>query len=93
MLRIALFLAFLALSGCTDQCRAKGWGGSAQTDLPCGQKLVVMTWKNDDLWFLTRPMRPGEKAETYTFVESSSFGVLEGTITVVECGSGPTGGW
>ena len=36
------------------------------------------------LWYLTRPMREEEEPETHTFQQSSEFGILEGTVTVVE---------
>ena len=53
-------------------------------ELPKGQKLEEITWKDADLWYLTRPMREDENAETHTFQESTEFGVLEGTVTIIE---------
>ncbi len=70
--------------GCTTQYRARNLGGNLTTSIPPGQKLVNITWKEDDLWVLTRPMRPDEKPERYTFNESSRFGVFEGSVTIVE---------
>jgi len=49
-----------------------------------GQKLVMVTWKEEDLWILTRPMKSTDTTETYTFSEESSFGVWEGTYTIYE---------
>ena len=43
-----------------------------------------ITWKDSDLWYLTKPMTDDDVAETYTFQEDSKMGVLEGTVTVVE---------
>ena len=40
--------------------------------------------EEDSLWYLTRPMRKDEEAETHTFQQSSEFGVFEGTVIVVE---------
>jgi len=79
-----LILASLVLSGCTEQQRAKGWGGDSHIQLPKGEKMVVVTWKGTDLWFMTRPLKKGEELETYKFRESSSWGVMEGTITIRE---------
>ena len=59
-------------------------GGKATVRLPKGQKLVEATWKEVDLWYLTRDRREGEPIETFTFQESSSFGVIEGTVTFIE---------
>lgn len=78
-----LLLALL-LVGCTEQEAAKNFGGSMHMDLPQGRKLVVVTWKEDNLWYLTRPMRKDERAEAYKFEESSSWGVWQGTINIVE---------
>ena len=72
------------LVGCTSNQRARVFGGSATENLPQGQKLVTMTWKDANLWLLTRPMREGETPETYKFKESSNFGALQGTVTVIE---------
>jgi len=73
------------ITGCTEQERAKDFGGATTVTLPKGQKLVNVTWKQEgNLWYLVRPMRAGEVAETYQFKESSSFGVMEGQVTLTE---------
>jgi hypothetical protein len=80
---VLLFVSFI--SGCTDLSRAKGFGGTAKVDLAPNKKLVNVTWKDgDNLWVLTRDMRPGELPETYTFTEKSSLGVVEGAVLLVE---------
>lgn len=79
-----LFLVAATLAGCTENQRARQFGGTARVELPPGQKLVVATWKGDDLWYLTRPMRPGEQPEVYEFVESSSFGIVQGKVVLTE---------
>lgn len=70
--------------GCTEQQRARSYGGKAEIMLPQGKKLVVATWKQDDLWLLTRNRKQNEEVETYQFQESSSWGVLEGTVVIQE---------
>lgn len=63
----------------------KNLGGNMTLELEPNQKLEEITWKDDDsLWYLTRPMRNDEKAETHIFQQSTNFGVFEGTITVIE---------
>lgn len=76
--------ALLALPSCTENQRAKTFGGNADVELPAGTKLVDMTWKNENLWYATRPMREGEFPETTTMQEQSSFGMVEGTVTFIE---------
>lgn len=83
MVVLAFSLAFMN-SGCTENERAKSFGGSATYNIPKGKKLITATWKNSDLWYLVRDMREGEYPETYNFQEVSNFGILQGSITLVE---------
>ena len=47
----------LVMVSCTDQQRAKSFGGTSTVELPSGEKLVNVTWKGEaDLWYLTRKM-------------------------------------
>lgn len=72
---------------CTEQSRARNWGGKVTINLSAGTKLEMITWKNDDsLWVLTRPMRSGEQPETWSFKEDSSWGFAEGEVLIVEKG-------
>lgn len=58
----------LVIVSCTDNQRAKSFGGTYSVDLPAGEKLVNVTWKGEsDLWYLTRKMTVKDSAETYTF--------------------------
>lgn len=58
----------LAMVSCTDNQRAKSFGGTYSVELPAGEKLVNVTWKTEaDLWYLTRKMTVKDTAETYTF--------------------------
>lgn len=63
---------------------AKKVGGSANIELPPKTKLVLLTWKGDNLWVLSRPFREGEKAETYTYQEDSKWGLIEAKIVIRE---------
>jgi hypothetical protein len=85
MKRIALVLVVLMLiCGCTDNVRSRKFGGTTTENLEPGKKLINITWKNSDLWILTKPMRPGDLPETYEFTESSSIGLLQGKIIIKE---------
>ena len=72
----------LGMAGC--QFATRNFGGNTTLELEPNQKLEEITWKDDSLWYLTRPMTDDDIAETHTFQESSNFGVFEGSITVVE---------
>ena len=83
MLAIAMVVVLcVSLAGC--QSATKSFGGSIKIELEPNTKLELITWKDDSLWYLTRPMREDEEAETHTYQESSAFGAFEGTVTVVE---------
>lgn len=81
---LLLATTVLLFVGCTENQRARRYGGTVTEKLPVGQKLVNVTWKEDEMWILTRDMRPDEKAESYTFQEKSSFGLVEGTVKITE---------
>jgi hypothetical protein len=80
---LSLIAAFVAVS-CTENERAKNFGGTQTINLPSGQKLQNATWKDTQLWYLTRPMHQDESAETWTFQEKSGFGLVEGKVILKE---------
>ncbi len=78
-------LVIVALSSCTDNTRVKNFGGTAVLNLRSDQKLVNVTWKNDELWVLTKTRTVADTSyNTYNFSEKSSWGVIEGTYTIIE---------
>lgn len=81
---IVVGLVGFSFLSCTEQQQAKNFGGSMTVKIQTGHKLVTATWKNNDLWYLTRPMRIGESAEEYKFKEKSNFGLMEGTVVFKE---------
>lgn len=83
LLGIALGITLsVGVVGC--QSVTKSLGGSTTIKLEPNQKLEEITWKDDSLWYLTRPMTDEDIAETHTFQQSSNFGVFEGTVTIIE---------
>jgi hypothetical protein len=82
-----LFLAIgviVMLGSCTENSRVKSFGGEGTINLPKGRKLVNVTWKETQVWYLTRSMNSTDVAETYQFHEESSWGMVEGTYNIVE---------
>jgi hypothetical protein len=82
-----LFLAIVMgvmVTSCTENARVKQWGGEGTINLPKGRKLVNVTWKETEIWYLTRPMDSNDVAESYQFQEESSWGVMEGTYNIIE---------
>lgn len=79
---------FALLTGCGDmeQSIARAYGGTTTIELEPNLKLEEITWKDDDLWYLTRPMREDEEPETHTFTEKGGLGTVfdGGTVIIVE---------
>jgi len=72
---LAVFMAVI-LGSCTQNQRARNFGGKEKIKLPENNILVNSTWKQDNLWILTKDTI----TDKFYFRESSSFGVLEGSI-------------
>ncbi len=74
----------LMLGSCTENDRAKSFGGEMTINIPKGNRVTNITWKKSELWYSYRPFMEGEKPQTQTFVEESSFGVMEGKVIFKE---------
>lgn len=83
-LAIALICtSVLSFTGCSNYV-AKHLGGTMYLKIEPNKKLVNATWKEDTLWYLTRPMRDDEEAETWTFEAKTEFGLFEGKVLIEE---------
>ena len=72
ILIIALAAGLLpTLFSCTENERARQFGGTMIVDLPKGEKLLMVTWKEDNLFYLTEPMDSVYTPKTKTFKEKS----------------------
>ena len=69
-------LLVLSLFSCTANERARNFGGTETVKLPKNRVLVNCTWKQDDLWLLTKDTTTGKMY----FNEKSSWGMMEGEI-------------
>lgn len=84
MKKIIPIVLLLLASSCTQNQRAKNYGGIAEIELEKGQKLVDVTWKDTDIWYLTKPMTSKDSAETYMFQEESTYGLIQGKVIFIE---------
>lgn len=84
LLSITIFIIALIfiLSGC--QSMTRDMGGTTTITLEPNEKLEEITWKENSLWYLTRPMREDEEPETHRFKQSTEFGILEGEVIIIE---------
>lgn len=83
MKKILLSLILL-LASCTENSRAKKYGGTMTVDLPPNTAFVGATWKEDQLWYIYRPRKKDETPVTTTMHEDSRFGIIEGKVLFVE---------
>ena len=79
---VIALMAMMLLSSCNNTTRSLR--GNMELKLEPGQKLEEITWKEYDLWYLTRPMRDDEEPETYVFRAYGEFHAFEGTVTIIE---------
>ncbi len=76
--------ATLSSISCTEQERARHYGGNTEIQVNPGYKLLEVTWKGDDLWMFMEEMDSDYVPKTKIFKEESSFGIIEGSITFKE---------
>lgn len=76
----ALIIAILLLSAssCTDNQRARKYGGKEEIKLKQNEKLINITWKESNMWVLTEDTATHIKY----FRESSSWGIWQGEIII-----------
>lgn len=77
---ITIIALFICLCSCTEQERTRQYGGEMTINLPAGQELMSVTWKDNDLFYLTRPMASDYVPVTKTFKENSAWGIIESTV-------------
>jgi hypothetical protein len=82
LIKLTALVTLLSLSSCNYVARF--YGGTTTIELEKDQKLLNASWKQDSLWILTRARKPDEPIETYKYKEDSTFGVLQGTVNIVE---------
>lgn len=71
-------VTLLALVSCTDNQRARKYGGTETINLEPNEKFINITWKQNNLWIIVQDTVTGN----YYAREKSSFGVLEGKIII-----------
>lgn len=81
---LVLVVTAVVSTGCTENARAKTFGGSMTIEAPVGKTVANMTWKENQLWVQYRDRKPDEKPSTTIFREYSSFGLVQGTVIVNE---------
>lgn len=81
---LLICIMMLFAMSCTQNQRAKKYGGIATIEAPCGMMVGNITWKGEDLWYSYIPMPEGYEPVTHTFQEVSSYGVIQGKYVIKE---------
>ena len=71
-------ITILFLYGCTDNQRAKSWGGTKDVTLEPNHKLINITWKDDEVWVLSEDTLTGISY----FKEQSKYGFVQGQVII-----------
>lgn len=69
---ITLVALLTIATSCTEQHMARRYGGKLKIELPKGEKLMMATWKEANLFYLTEPMDSGYIPKKKVFRESSN---------------------
>jgi hypothetical protein len=77
-----LFAVCMFFTSC--QMCTRTYGGTSEIKLPKGEKLVMATFKNNNIWFLTESMDSDYIPKTKHMYESSLMGVFEGEVIFYE---------
>ena len=71
-------ITLLALASCTDNQRARSFGGTETIKIEKKEKFINITWKQDNLWVIVQDTITG----TIYAKEKSSFGVMQGKVII-----------
>jgi uncharacterized lipoprotein YehR (DUF1307 family) len=69
-------IATLSLASCTENERARRFGGVEEVELKPNEVVLNVTWKENEMWVCTKDTT----TNTVYFREKSSWGVMEGTV-------------
>ena len=73
---VAILVIILVMSSCTDNVRARHWGGTETLALNPNEVVLNVTWKDNDMWICTKDTTSG----VVYFREKSSWGMMEGAV-------------
>ena len=78
-LMFALLVSILFIgASCTDNRRARSFGGTETVYLEPNEEFINITWKENDLWIIVKDKTTGD----YYAREKSSYGLMEGRIII-----------
>ena len=78
IITLITIFSIIFLTSCTENSRARLYGGKTTIQLESNQVFKNITWKKDDMWILYKDTI----TNNYIFSEYSSFGILEGEVII-----------
>jgi hypothetical protein len=73
---IFITVVTLGLASCTENERARRFGGTEEISLKTNEVVLNVTWKENEMWICTKDT----VSNVVYFREKSSWGVMEGTV-------------
>lgn len=64
--------------------RTRITGGTMEVKIEPGQKVMMATFKGNDLFYMTEPMDSGYVPKVKTLKEKSNYGIIEATVKFIE---------
>lgn len=80
---VLIIVCVVLLISC-DNYVARHLGGTVTVEVEPGYKVTSATWKETDLFYFIEPMEEDYTPKTKKFVESSTYGVIEGEVVFKE---------
>lgn len=71
-------ITLLAMTSCTDNQRARSFGGTETIKIDPNERFINLTWKQDDIWVIVQDTVTGEIYAK----EKSSFGIMQGKVVI-----------
>jgi hypothetical protein len=71
-----ILVTMVVRSSCTENVRARHFGGTETLALKPNEKVLNVTWKDNEMWVCTQDTITG----VVYFREKSNWGVMEGTV-------------
>jgi len=73
-----ILVAMVVMSSCTENARARRFGGTETLALKPNEVVLNVTWKDSQMWICTQDTL----TRVVYFREKSSWGVMEGTVII-----------
>ena len=75
---VIAILGIIALPSCTENQRARSFGGTEEVKLKPNEVVLNVTWKAEEMWICTKDT----VTKTVYFREKSSWGMIEGAVVL-----------